>query len=137
MKRLVKSILHRVGLDLVRTDRSSVAMTFGQENARIIQEVESFTATSPERVDALVEAVRYVIRAGIPGALVECGTWKGGSMMAVAYRLAELGVTDRDLFLYDTFAGMPAPGEHDVDHTGRPADEGFRERQKGTDDSDW
>src|SRR5580658_6700162 len=42
--------------------------------------VKELTMTSLERVFALVEAVRYIVRANIPGALVECGVWKGGSI---------------------------------------------------------
>ena len=135
MKWFVKSALRRVGLDLVRADRSAVVREFGPENAEIIRLVEPYTATSPERIDSLVEAVRYLVGARIPGAFVECGTWKGGSMMAAAYRLAELGELDRELFLYDTFAGMPEPGEYDVDHTGQDARPVFR--QHDADGSDW
>lgn len=137
MKRLVKSVLQRMGLELIRTDRSSITRTFGPENAEIIRRVADFTATSPERVDSLVDAVSYLVAAEIPGAFVECGTWKGGSMMAIAYRLAALGVQDRELFLYDTFAGMPAPGEHDVDHAGRPAHSAHAERNGDESGSDW
>ena len=71
--------------------------------------------TTPERVAALQEAVRYVVTAGVPGAMVECGVWRGGSMMAVAHTLRAMGSEGRDLYLYDTFSGMPSPGERDVD----------------------
>jgi O-methyltransferase len=83
------------------------------EDIRIISEVRGYTMTSSERVYSLVNAVRYVIRNNIAGAVVECGVWKGGSMMAVAKTLLQLGVTDRDLYLFDTFAGMTAPTEKD------------------------
>ncbi len=59
----------------------------------------------------------------IPGAFVECGVWKGGSIMTVAYTLNRLGVRDRDLFLYDTFEGMTEPTEIDVSHYGVAAAE--------------
>jgi O-methyltransferase len=52
---------------------------------------------------------------------VECGVWRGGSMMAVALTLLRLGVTNRDLYLFDTFAGMTDPGEHDLKHSGERA----------------
>jgi len=82
--------------------------------------VEPFTMTSPERVLALCEALRYVSRAGIAGAVVECGVWRGGSMMAAARTLLELGDI-RPLYLFDTFSGMPPPGAHDHDRDGVPA----------------
>jgi O-methyltransferase len=80
----------------------------------LFRSVRSFTMTSIERVYALRESVKYIIHHNIPGSIVECGVWKGGSMMAVAKTLMELG-TKRDLYLFDTFQGMPPPTAVDVD----------------------
>jgi O-methyltransferase len=82
-------------------------------DVEIIRLVRPYTMTTPERILALISAVRYVVNAGHEGAFVECGVWKGGSMMAVAHTLLRLGKTDRKLFLFDTFAGMTAPSEKD------------------------
>jgi len=82
-----------------------------------------YTMTSPERMYALWQAVLKVVRDGIPGDFVECGVWRGGSSMLAAHTFAQAGVTDRDIWLYDTFSGMPEPGEGDVDWAGRPAAE--------------
>ncbi len=38
--------------------------------------------------------------------------------MAMALTLQKLGVTDRDLYLFDTFTGMTKPTEEDVDFSG-------------------
>ncbi|HXQ17183.1 MAG TPA: TylF/MycF/NovP-related O-methyltransferase [Caulobacteraceae bacterium] len=88
--------------------------------AGILSRVAPFTMTSPERIGALVDAVRYATAANIPGAIVECGVWRGGSMMAAALALLETGDI-RDLYLFDTFAGMTAPTADDVDHAGLDA----------------
>jgi O-methyltransferase len=79
------------------------------------------TMTTPERVYALERAVEYVARNQVPGAIVECGVWRGGSMMAVALTLLRLGVTDRELYLFDTFEGMTEPGADDVTPSGEHA----------------
>lgn len=76
-----------------------------------------FTMTSPERMYGLYEAVRHVIRDGVAGDVVECGVWRGGSSMLAAETLLMLGQS-RDIWLYDTFEGMPEPSERDVDHQG-------------------
>lgn len=76
--------------------------------------VEPFTMTTPERVWALMSAVRYC-SANIPSDFVECGVWRGGSAMAMAYTLLELGITDTKIWLYDTFEGMTSPSSHDVE----------------------
>jgi hypothetical protein len=70
--------------------------------------------TGHAKIQFLVEAVRYVDRYDIPGAVMECGVWRGGSMLAVAHTLLRLGVTDRDLYLFDTFSGMTAPTDRDI-----------------------
>lgn len=80
-----------------------------------------YTMTSDLRLAALVEATRHVVRQGIPGDIVECGVWRGGSMMAVARTLLELGAADRHLWLFDTFEGMTEPGEADISIGGESA----------------
>src|SRR5690349_13800215 len=70
--------------------------------------------TSRERVVSLTRAVEHVVRHGISGDIVECGVWKGGSMMAVARTLLRLGAASRTLYLYDTYAGMPPPTGRDI-----------------------
>ena len=86
-----------------------------------IQAVQPFTMTSPQRVLALCNAVQYILQNQILGSFVECGVWRGGSMAAVARTLVQRGVSDRDLWLYDTFDGMSEPTEKDVDFLGKTA----------------
>ena len=70
-------------------------MDFSAEDVATIQAVWPYTVTSPERAHALVHAVEYVVTNGIAGDIVECGVWRGGSMMAVARTLLLLGHGDR------------------------------------------
>jgi O-methyltransferase len=79
----------------------------------IVEQVIPFTMTSHERIAALCNGVEYIVRSNIQGDIVECGVWRGGSMMAAALTLVHLGRTDRDLYLFDTFTGMPAPTSFD------------------------
>jgi len=83
----------------------------------VLETVLPFTMTSPERILALRDAVRHVCRHEIPGDIVECGVWRGGSMMAAALTLLECGARRR-LHLFDTFAGMPPPAAVDRDFSG-------------------
>lgn len=91
------------------------------EDSALIESVSEFSITSLERRYHLVSAVRYVLRNQIPGAFVECGVWRGGSMMLMAKLLQSAGHTDRELYLYDTFEGMPPPSPDDVDFKGASA----------------
>jgi O-methyltransferase len=44
----------------------------------------------------------------VPGALVDCGAWNGGSTILMAS-----GAPDREVWAFDSFAGLPEPGEVD------------------------
>jgi len=88
---------------------------FDRELVGLIECVAPFSVTSPERIAALAGATEHVVRSGIPGALVECGVWKGGSMMAAALTLLRIGAEDRDMYLFDTFTGMSEPTDADVE----------------------
>lgn len=87
---------------------------FDDEAKTIIDAVRPYTMTNPDKLFALISAVRYVVRERIPGDIVECGVWRGGSMQAVARVLRSERDTDRDLYLFDTFAGMTTPTAADT-----------------------
>jgi len=96
---------------------------YDDEARTVIRAVRPWTMTSKEKLFALVTAVRYVVDHQIPGDIVECGVWRGGSMQAIARVLAERGATDRELHLFDTFEGMPPPTEDDIQRGGPSAAE--------------
>ena len=91
----------------------SLPNDYDEAAVRILRQVQSRTMTDSAKLFGLVEATRYVVKRGIPGDIVECGVWRGGSMQAVALTLIEEGTTDRRLHLFDTFEGMPPPTEKD------------------------
>jgi hypothetical protein len=69
---------------------------------------------------ALFQAVKYIASAGIAGDLVETGVWKGGSSMMIALTLQKYGITDRKIYLYDSFDfTFPGYTEHDTTIYGR------------------
>lgn len=95
------------------------------------------TMTSVERLFALYKAIEYLVAAGIPGDIVECGVWRGGSMMCAALSLLRLCDTQRRLYLYDTFEGMPPPDGIDVDAENRPAATLLCEERRSEDSHIW
>ena len=98
--------------------RRGLPADYEPEFAEIWNRVKHRTMTGHAKGYYLHRAVCYVIAQQIPGAIVECGVWRGGSMLNVAHTLARLGVSDRDLYLFDTFSGMSEPTDRDV-HLGR------------------
>lgn len=123
MKRLIKGALGRFGLELTSAaGRAQAALADMSEADRgIALRVEPFTMTSLERRASLVNAIDHVVRHRVPGAIVECGVWRGGSMMAAALALMARGDTSRELWLYDTFSGMSEPTAADASHRGESA----------------
>jgi O-methyltransferase len=106
---------------------------FDEVDVELCRRVGPYTMTTPPRLYALARAVEYVAGRRIPGALVECGVWRGGSMMAVALTLLRLGITDRDLYLYDTFAGMTPPTDADLKPSGERAADLLAEEARDSD----
>jgi O-methyltransferase len=123
MLRLIKSALARAGYHLTSpAEREAAALAdLSEADRALIRRVDPFTMTSLERRASLLGAVDHVVRHGVPGDIVECGVWRGGSMMLVALALMARGDTSRDLYLYDTFEGMNEPTANDLSHTGESA----------------
>jgi len=114
MKEAVK---HRLRLALSKRGLSlhrEISSDLSPDTVNTIQRVRPFTMTTVERIAAVCAATEYIVRYDVPGAFVESGVWKGGSSMAAAQTLVNKGVTDREFHLFDTFEGIPAPGEHDA-----------------------
>ena len=95
----------------------------------ILNKVRPYTMTTVERLYALWSSAGYLCEANLAGDIVECGVWRGGSMMTAALELVRRGRSDRELWLYDTFAGMPKPHAGvDVDALGNRAIDGWENR---------
>jgi O-methyltransferase len=114
LKKQLTSILSKNGYTIIPLTKPDLPIEASMHDRKIRNLVEPFTMTTPERVWALMSAVRYC-SSNIPGDFVECGVWRGGSAMVMAYTLLELGITDTKIWLYDTFEGMTHPSSHDVE----------------------
>ena len=123
MKKYLIRLLNKFGYQLLRYPAVQELPTdLPVEIHDIYRQVTNFTQTSIERVNVLCEAVRYLTENEIEGDIVECGVWRGGSMMAIALMLVQLNEFNRGLHLFDTFEGMPPPSDFDVDLHGVSAD---------------
>jgi len=61
------------------------------------------------RLNHLQQCVQTVIRESIPGDLIETGVWRGGGCIFMRGVLAAHGVSDRRVFVADSFKGFPPP----------------------------
>src|SRR5688572_16940726 len=92
---LMGYVLARRGWDLVRRDERPDRADMEEEFLALHARCAPFTMTSIERMYALYQGVRHVVRAGVPGDVVECGVWRGGSSMLAALLLDALGDRER------------------------------------------
>lgn len=67
-----------------------------------------------------------VIQEKVPGDLIETGVWRGGASAMIRGVLKARGVTDRKIYLADSFEGLPPPNEADF-----PADTGSKYHTRG------
>jgi len=117
LRNAVQKAANALGYQIVSSNR---AVSFGSmdpiiatEFGHIYDKCKQYTMTSVERMYALHKAVEHIVDYGIVGDLVECGVWKGGSLMVMAYTLLEKGDTSRKIYAYDTFEGMTEPSAED------------------------
>ena len=92
-----------------------------KDDAAIAAVALPYTMTGVPRLQTTIDAVRYSVRRGIPGAFAECGVWRGGSILAMILTLQQMGEIDRDIYLYDTFEGMTEPTALDTSPVAPPA----------------
>ena len=117
MKELMRSLLRRCGFELVRyrliEGKPPRLRDLSDADMGILDKIAPCTMTSVERQAELLGAVHHLVRHNILGSIVECGVWRGGGCMAAALALLDDKAADRDIYLYDTFAGMTTPTEAD------------------------
>ena len=139
-EQVIASVARKAGISVARIDPSNVKLPIETSpiDRDIVAAVRPFSMTSAERIWSLVQAVAYVEDEHIPGALVECGVWRGGSVMAMARKLVALGSSDRAIWLYDTFEGMTAPTANDVEATtGQLAEQLMASTEVGDGNNVW
>jgi len=103
VKRIIKKIFEKIGYEIIPL---KFPVDMEEEFKEIYSQCRFFSMTSRENMYALYNAVKYLAKNNIPGDLVECGVWKGGSAMLMAYAL---NPKNRNIYLYDTFSGMAEP----------------------------
>ncbi len=98
---------------------------------------QPYTMTTIERMYALYKSIEYIVHNKMPGDIVECGVWKGGSAMMIAHSLLKFGCTDKKIYLYDTYEGMSEPTEKDISFKGESADYLLRGTAPDKENSTW
>lgn len=90
---------------------TAVGLRAGVRGLQTFSTVSSYTMVGRKRLETLYRLGRSINESGVPGDIVECGVWNGGT----AAVLASAGMTDigRRLWLFDSFEGLPEPTQVD------------------------
>jgi len=119
LKRCVTNSIHQDDLDMMR---GGFAVDHGTGRLRSVAPApvggpEKFyggiwptrahTMIGMPRLDNLQACVEEVLRAGVPGDLIETGVWRGGASIFMRGVLKAYGITDRRVWVADSFEGLP------------------------------
>ena len=69
----------------------------------------AMTMIGQKRLDNLQFCIEDVLERNVPGDLIETGAWRGGATIFMRAVLRAHGVTDRTVWVADSFEGMPPP----------------------------
>jgi O-methyltransferase len=79
----------------------------------------AYTMVGPQRLDNIRFCIEDVISQGISGDFIETGVWRGGAAIYARAVMKANDVTDRMIWVADSFQGLPKP-----DAAKYPADSG-------------
>jgi O-methyltransferase len=77
--------------------------------AEITTDEYGYSIIGQKRLLSLCELVESVIKNGIPGDFIETGVFRGGACIWIRAILATYGITDRFVYVADSFQGIPEP----------------------------
>ena len=79
----------------------------------------AYTMIGMKRLDNLQYCIEQVLAKNIPGDFIETGVWRGGATIFMRALLKVAGVTNRHIWVADSFEGLPKPDSEQY-----PADTG-------------
>ena len=106
----------------------------GQRGIKMVREVEfnredrvegrdwplkADTMIGLQRLDNIQQCMEDVLERNIPGDFIETGVWRGGATIFMRAVLKAYGITDRSVWVADSFEGLPPPNPEKY-----PVDEG-------------
>jgi hypothetical protein len=113
---IVNKGLKPLGLKIerVKAEPESLPVELSEKEKDLVRHIKTnkLTMASDQRLFVTIMACKHVIAQNIEGDFVECGVWRGGNSVLAA-SLFKLKGANRRTFLFDTFAGMTEPSEHD------------------------
>ena len=106
IKNTIISWLYRHSYYLVkRVPYNPAARALGKDWPNLI----GYTMVGLSRLDNLQKCIEDVIETKVPGDFIETGVWRGGVTIFMRAMLKYYAVTDRTVWVADSFEGLPVP----------------------------
>lgn len=100
---------------ILRTRNFAICkLKFVEENNRLNGydwPANAATMIGLNRLNNIEYCIRSIVKDDIPGDFIETGVWRGGAAIFMRAVLKELGITQRNVWLADSFRGLPEPDE--------------------------
>ncbi len=107
LKAKLQKLAGRAGYQITREVQPIYADPSATE--KNIRLVRGNTMLPRPRLVSLADQVAWIAKHRIPGALVECGVWKGGGVGMMAATLRDCEASERKLHLFDSFTDICPP----------------------------
>jgi O-methyltransferase len=104
--------LKKFGYTISRTKKKLNIAGIDLEDDLILDRCLRYSMTPKLRMLALLNSINYVYDNNIQGDFVEAGVWKGGNLILFNI-LNKKRKSSKKIYGYDTFEGMPRPGQYD------------------------
>ena len=109
-KKVLQAAARRSGHDIVRRPKHvSVEALEAHRLEGLDWPGTAHTMIGLARLDNIQQCAQRVLEDGVPGDFIETGVWRGGACIFMRAILKAHGVTDRSVWVADSFAGVPAP----------------------------
>lgn len=89
-------------------------LSFNQKR-KVLSIVKPYTMLTYPRLSKLYDIAGSLERKNINGSFVECGVFNGGSAGVIASASKH---NNRDIWLFDSWEGLPEPSEYDISYLG-------------------
>jgi hypothetical protein len=100
------------------------------------RKVKKFTVCKKIKSLLTIELCIQLEENKIEGDFIECGVYRGGQIMAMMIAMNDLN-TKRDIYLYDTFQGLPKPEDWEISKKGKSALKKYNKLKTENGFSDW
>lgn len=109
------------------TEQRSPYLSFEDDFRKIYEKVEPHSMLPELTLFSLYSRVKLILDRGVEGALVDLGCSAGGAALLMALTIKRFSHKPRDIFVFDTFDGMPRCSSKDKIFGTKPVELGWGE----------